>query len=194
MTNESGPSDSKSSESITPTSGTPLAASSPASRSASSRVPEELRTIVYAVRPSGHSVRPGLGVEAPSGEADGVGTGDGVAPPSSPGAGDCVALGTAEAAGDGVALTGTSSTPSASLESSTIASTTAISASASSTPTTATEARQPRGSAIRVPTAAPQFRHHSCSALSGASQRGQRRSTGVGGGGVSTLLTGGAPR
>ena len=57
------------------------------------------------------------------------------------------------------------------------------------------EARQPRGSAIRVPTAAPQSRHHSCSALRRASQRGQRRSTGVGGGGVSDAAHGArAPR
>ena len=113
-----------------------------------------------------------------------------VAPPSAPGDGRG---GRQATDGVGVGVPATSWTPSASLESSTIASTTAISASASSTPTTASEARQPRGSAIRVPTAAPHSRHHSCSALRRASQRGQRRSTGVGGGGVSTLLTGAAP-
>jgi hypothetical protein len=68
----------------------------------------------------------------------------------------------------------------------------AISASASSAPTIAIGTRQPRGSAIRVPTAAPHSRHHSCSALRWAPQRGQRRSTWVGGVGVSVALTGAA--
>ena len=163
-----------------------MAASSVASRSASSRVPLELSTTVHAVFPAGQVARSAAG----AGVAPGVEVGVGVPPPSS---GAAVPLGAGVAAGaPGVGVCGTAVIFSAGPASSTIARITAISASASSAPTTAIEARQPRGSAIRVPTAAPQSRHHSCSALSWAPQRAQRRSTVAGGVGVSVALTGAA--
>ena len=65
----------------------------------------------------------------------------------------------------GVGVCGTSVTVSAGPASSTIARITAISASASSTPTTRSGRASRAARRSAVPTAAPQSRHHSCSAL-----------------------------
>ena len=53
--------------------------------------------------------------------------------------------------------------------------------------------RQPGAATIRVPTAAPQFRHHSCSSVIAAPQRGQWRCWGCCGCGCgSTVAAGGS--
>ena len=85
-----------------------------------------------------------------------------------------------------VAAGGAEATWSVSSASWMMATATAIAASATITPARTSGARQPGAATTRVPTAAPQFRHHSCSSVIAAPQRGQRRSVG---GGVSTAVT-----
>jgi hypothetical protein len=112
-----------------------------------------------------------------------------------------VAVGTGVVAGGGVcAVAGSScATWPVSSASCTMATAIAIAAIVASTPATISGPRHPGAATTRVPTAAPHARHHSCSSVIGAPQRGHWRLAGSGcgsgaaGGGVSVALTGAAP-
>ena len=142
---------------------------------------------------------PGSGVVVDSGLV--VASGSGVSCPlasGSAGSGVSVApSGVAEGAGAGVGATsavagGVVPTWSVSSASWMIAIATAIAASTASAPTSTIGVRQPGAATIRVPTAAPQDRHHSCCSVIGAPQRGHWRPVGCcSGGGVSTVVTSG---
>ena len=128
----------------------------------------EATTTVHAVLPLGHSAVPpvvGAGVGVVVGTAvsplAGVGVVVGVA---AAGVGVAAAAPPSSGGTDGVAVAwpvGAFATGCGSPLSSTSASTSAASSSASTAPTIATGTRQRGVGAIRVPTACPQFRHHS---------------------------------
>ena len=155
-------------ESRIPT-GMPCWASSFARASAASRVPEASSTTVHASLPAGQSAISGVVVPVPSSVAGGI---------------VGVAVGTVVVVGAGVGVAPCSATCSASPASSTSARTSAMSAIRSRPPTSATGPRQLGGAAIVELTSAPHCRHHSCSGVRSAPQRGQRRVS-VAGAGVS---------
>ena len=188
-----------------PTSGIPSAWKPSALSRAADSDDFDASTTVQPDWPDGHSaIAPPLesGVElgVGSGVVDGValGVGSGVDWPLASG---IVGVGVTSAPGVGVGATAVgvgvtwpfSVTWPVSSASWMIAMAIAIAPTMPSSAVTMIGTRQPGAATIRVPTAAPQFRHHSCSSVIAAPQRGQRRPWGCCGcGWGSTVAAGGS--